>query len=72
MWCAFGALTLCCKPGTALNRMKFAETAFYYWQTKFAPDSSVTAALNQLEARHLYVRLFDVDRDSETGEAVPV
>lgn len=64
--------SLCCHQGPKAGRPKFAETAFYYWQTKFAPDSSVTAALNQLEARHLYVRLFDVDWDYEAWQALPV
>lgn len=65
-------VSMCCHQGPTAGRPKFAEIAFYYWQTKFALDSSVAASLNQLEARQLYVRLFDVDWDNEAKQVVPV
>jgi hypothetical protein len=71
-WCVLALLIPNCRSGPDANSKKFAETAFYYWQTTFEPDSTTHAAITLLGARHLYVRLFDVDWNSEAGQAMPV
>ncbi|POY35821.1 hypothetical protein C3K47_13800 [Solitalea longa] len=54
------------------DKHHFVEPAFYYWKTSFKLNQSETQALQSLNAKHLYIRFFDVDWDEARKKPVPV
>ena len=47
------------------------EVGFYYWKTQFRLNTTELAALDSLKAQKLYIRIFDVDWDFNTHQAIP-
>lgn len=45
--------------------------SIYHWKSTYDPDSTSLEKLDQLKICKQYIRFFDVDRDKESGEAVP-
>lgn len=45
---------------------------FYHWKTQFAPTDFEKNFLTQTATSQLYVRLFDVDIDPQTGFVKPI
>jgi hypothetical protein len=64
-----GLLFLWCLLASCQRRPSLPEgpnaRAFYYWRTTFSLSDRERAALDELQIKKLYVRLFDVDRDGQ-------
>ncbi len=61
------ALIAACRPDPAGQ----SATAFYHWQTHFAPDTTERQYLAELGVTKLYVKYFDVDWDAAREMPVP-
>ena len=48
------------------------EQSFYYWRTHFNLAGTELQAMQQLPARRLYIRLFDVDWNEELSQPEPI
>jgi len=53
------------------NTNNSIERGFYYWKTNFQITSEEKEELAQLKVQKLFIRLFDVDWDSESAQAIP-
>jgi len=47
------------------------KVGFYYWKTHFELNTVELAALDSLNVQNLYIRIFDVDWDFNTNQAIP-
>lgn len=47
------------------------KVGFYYWKTQFSLNHAELAAIDSLKAQSLYIRIFDVDWDFNTHQAIP-
>lgn len=63
-WCLLFAA---CQPGTP-----DAEPAFYHWKSELRPDSAQMAYLQELGARRIYLRLFDLDWNERLRSPAPI
>ncbi|MCW8312640.1 hypothetical protein K7A41_15515 [Sphingobacterium sp. InxBP1] len=48
------------------------ETAFYFWKTVFQLDTIEQRALQEIEAKSMYLRIMDIDFDPTGTQAVPI
>lgn len=64
MWVCLGSCRQSATPS--------AKPAFYHWQTRFALSPPEIKVVEDISVRRIYLRLFDVDLDEATGEAVPL
>ncbi len=51
---------------------QLARRGFYFWKTRYHPDSTELAALHDLQVKQLYVRFFDVALSADKQQAAPV
>lgn len=49
-----------------------AEPAFYHWKSELRQDSAQTAYLQELDARRIYIRLFDLDWNERLRSPAPI
>lgn len=47
------------------------ERAFYYWKTRFTPDSTEKKAITELHVKKIYIKLFDVTWNKEQERPEP-
>lgn len=59
-------MLIACQPA----RVK--EIDFYHWEGNVKIDAASMQYLNDLQAKRLYIRFFDVDKDPISSQAVPI
>ena len=59
----------CAHCGSRASR--HIRPAFYSWQTRYQPDSSVLACLDAARCQALYLKIFDIGRDPSSGAVQP-
>lgn len=69
-WSSF-FLVIILLSGTACRQKNTPEAAFYHWQTNLAIDTAQAALLQNLQAKRLYVKFFDVDWNASQQQLVP-
>ena len=47
------------------------QPAFYFWQTRYAPDATAIAYLDALDCQTLYIKLFDIGRAEGSSTIQP-
>jgi hypothetical protein len=58
--------------GSCSNETGRVNRSFYYWKTSYELSSEQLELLNSLNVSTLYLRLFDVDYNSETKRTIPL
>jgi len=57
---------------TREHRHHAVTRGMYYWKTVYKPTAYELDRLRQLQVHKMYIRVFDVDWDEPSGQAVPV
>ena len=64
-------LTLVIFFSACAKKKPIPEVGYYYWKTQFKISTTEQAALDSLNARSLYIRIFDVDWSFNEHQAIP-
>jgi hypothetical protein len=65
-------LILLCLPLSSCKNKQAGEISFYYWKTKFSLSATEKNVLNDEQVKKLYIRYFDVDKETPQVPANPV